>query len=153
MQALFTCLITLQFLVIVLHDIVHIPGWTHGKQVKQAIGPYKFWIATAINAIFPGLAVGLALVYWQQPKPNSVVDYWVIYCAITLLSAIAMWYVPYFFGASDKTKRLYEEMYAGTRHVLPPRGDHPRPNLLHLWFHLLFLVNLCLSVTIWLHRA
>jgi hypothetical protein len=77
----------------------------------------------------------------------------VIYCAITLLSAITMWYVPYFFGASDKTKRLYEEMYAGTRHVLPPRGDHPRPNLLHLWFHLLFLVNLGLSVTIWLHRA
>jgi hypothetical protein len=74
MQTLFTCLITLQFLVIVLHDIVHIPGWTHGRQVKQAIGPYKFWIATAINAIFPGLAAGLALVYWQQPKPNSVVS-------------------------------------------------------------------------------
>jgi hypothetical protein len=97
MQTLFTILITLQFLVIVLHDIVHIPGWTHGRQVQRAIGQHKFWIATAINAIFPGLAVGFAFFYWQRPKPSSVVDYWVIYCAITLLSAIVMWYVAYFF--------------------------------------------------------
>jgi hypothetical protein len=151
MQTLFTILITLQFLVVVLHDLVHIPGWTHGHQVKQTIGPYKFWIVTAINAIFPGLAVGLAFFYWQRPKPNLAVDYWLIYCAVTLVSAIFMWYIPYFFGAGEKTKQQYRHMYAGTKHLLPPRGENPRPNLLHICFHVLFIVNLGLSLALWLN--
>ena len=54
--------------------------------------------------------------------------------------------IPYFFGASQKLKRDYERMYAGTRHVLPERGDNPRPNLLHICFHVLFVVNFCLAL-------
>jgi hypothetical protein len=76
------------------------------------------------------------------------VDYWVLYCAITVLSAIAMWYVPYLFGASEKTKLEYAKMYAGTWQVLPRRGDNPRPNVLHLGFHLLFLATLVLACVI-----
>jgi hypothetical protein len=148
MQLLFTCLITLQFLVVVLHDIVNIPGWTHGYQVKAALGQSKFWIATAVNAIFPALAAGFALWYWNSPKPPHVIQYWKIYCAITLASAIVMWYVPYFFGASEEKQQLYEQMYAGTRHILPPRGNNPRPNLLHICFHVLFAVNLVLAIAL-----
>jgi hypothetical protein len=37
-QTLFTFLITLQFLAVTLHDLVDIPGWTHGNQVKAMIG-------------------------------------------------------------------------------------------------------------------
>jgi hypothetical protein len=44
-------------------------------------------------------------------------------------------------------------MYAGTKQVLPPRGDHPRPNLLHICFHVLFVVNMCLSMALWMQRA
>ena len=87
------------------------------------------------------LAVGYAIYFWNRPKPGYVADYWVIYCAVTLISAIAMWYVPYFFGASQEKKRDYEQMYAGTRHILPARGDNPRPNLLHVCFHVLFVIN------------
>jgi hypothetical protein len=32
-QAVFTCVITLQFMVMVAHELADIPGWTHGKQV------------------------------------------------------------------------------------------------------------------------
>jgi len=64
-----------------------------------------------------------------------VSDYWIIYCAVTLVLAVAMWYVPYFFGTTEERKREYSKMYAGTRQVLPPRGDNPRPNLLHVCFH------------------
>ncbi len=35
---------------------------------------------------------------------------------------------------------------AGTCHVLPPRGDNPRPNLFHIGIHSLFLSNLCLAI-------
>ena len=53
---LFTVLITVQFLVMVLHDWVNVPGWTHGRQMYAVLGPVKMWIGTAINAVFPGLA-------------------------------------------------------------------------------------------------
>jgi hypothetical protein len=59
-----------------------------------------------------------------------------------------MWYVPYFFGAREKTRRDYARMYEGTLHILPPRGDNPRPNLLHICFHVLFVINLCLAVAL-----
>jgi hypothetical protein len=42
-QTLFTFLITLQFVVIVLHDLVDIPGWTQGSQVESIIGRGKLW--------------------------------------------------------------------------------------------------------------
>jgi hypothetical protein len=144
MQTLFTCLITLQFVVVVLHDLVEIPGWTHSAQVKAAIGRNKLWVVTAINSTFPGLAVAFAFYFWNRPKPRFVGNYWLIYCAATLASAIVMWYVPYLFGTSEERKRDYSQMYAGTRQVLPARGENPRPNLLHVCFHVLFVINFVL---------
>jgi hypothetical protein len=148
MQLLFTCLITLQFLVVILHDWLDIPGWTHTAQVQSAIGRSKLLMATAINAIFPGLAVAFAFWYWNTPKPPGVVSYWRIYCAIALGSAIMMWYIPYFFGADEQKTRDYQQMYAGTRHILPPRGNNPRPNLLHICFHVLFVINFALALAL-----
>jgi hypothetical protein len=147
-QSLFTCLITLQFLVVAAHDLVDIPGWTHGSQVRALVGRRKLWLATLVNSIFPGAAAAFALYYWNGPKPGFVTGYWVIYCAVTVASAIAMWYVPYFFGATDEQKRDYAKMYAGTRQVLPARGDNPRPNLLHLCFHALFVITLVLALAL-----
>ena len=144
LSTVFTCLIVLQFLAVTGHDWVDIPGWTHGSQVQAAVGRPKLALATLINAIFPGVAVALALYFWNKPKPGLVSGYWILYCAVTLGSAIAMWYVPYLGGASSEKKRDYLRMYAGTRQLLPPRGDNPCPNLLHVCFHLLFLVNLVL---------
>lgn len=76
-----------------------------------------------------------------------------IYCAVTVASAVAMWYVPYFFGTTEGRKRDYARMYAGTRQVLPARGDNPRPNLLHLWFHALFVINLVLALVLWFGKV
>lgn len=146
MQTLFSVLIILQFLVIVSHDLLDIPGWTHGRQVQQVLGRRKLWLGTAINAIFPGMAVAFALLFWHRPRPGYVSNYWIIYCAVTVLSAITMWYIPYLFGAPEKLKCDYARMYDGTRHVLPPRGDNPRPNLLHVCFHALFIVTLVMAV-------
>ena len=146
MQTLFSCLLIAQFVVVVLHDWLEIPGWTHGSQVQAIVGRRKLILATAINAVFPGVAVAFAIHWWGRPRPVLVDDYWVLYCAITLLSAVVMWYVPYVFGADQQRKLEYARMYAGTTYVLPPRGDHPRPNLLHLCFHVLFVVNFLLVV-------
>src|SRR5580704_15996812 len=117
-RALFACLITLQFIVIVAHDWIDIPGCTNGTQVRSVVGRRKLWIATLINAIFPGVAVVFVFFFWNRPKPGFVATYWFIYCAVTLASAILMWYFPYFLGATEKTKRDYLRMYGGTRQVL-----------------------------------
>jgi hypothetical protein len=147
-QTLFTCLITLQFVVVTSHDLVDIPGWTHGSQVQSIVGRRKLWLMTLVNAIFPGLAVAFAIYFWNKPRPGFVADYWIVYCAVTLGSAIAMWYVPYLLGTTEERKRDCARMYAGTRQVLPPRGDNPRPNLLHVCFHALFVINLFLALVL-----
>jgi hypothetical protein len=147
-QNVLGCLLTLQFIVVVLHDWVDIPGWTRGTQVQLVIGRRKLWLATVINALFPGLAVAFAAYFWSRPKPGFVTNYWVLYCAVTVGSAVFMWYVPYFLGATEKTRRDYSRMYAGTRQVLPPRNDNPRPNLLHVCFHVLFIANLFLALVV-----
>jgi hypothetical protein len=147
-QTLFTSLIVLQFVLVGFHDLVDIPGWTHGNQVKAIVGTRKLWMATVVNAIFPGVAVAFAVCFWNKPKPAYVFDYWLIYCVATFISAIAMWYVPYFFGTTEQKKRDFSRMYAGTRQVLPSRGDNPRPNLLHVCFHVLFVTTLLLALAL-----
>src|SRR5215468_9256191 len=114
MYLLFACLLTLQLLAVVTHDWLDIPGWTHGAQVQAVVGRRKLWIATLINAIFPATAVAFAFYFWDRAKPGFVSSYWILYCAVTLLSAIFMWYLPYFFGAGEKTRDQYARMYAGT---------------------------------------
>ncbi len=146
----FVVLITLQFIVVALHDLVNIPGWTHGRQVKDVIGPRNVLIGTLINSIFPGLAAAFALYFYYVHNfaPRGVETYWVGYCGLTVASAIGMWWIPYFFGTSQKTKDMYARMYAGTYQVLPARGDNPRPNLLHLYFHALFMATFVLALVL-----
>ncbi len=147
-QTLFTYLITVQFVVVALHDLVEVPGWTNSSQVRAVVGRRKLWLVTLVNSIFPGVAAGFAIYYWNRPKPGFVLDYWVVYCSVTMASAIWMWYVPYFFGAGEEKKREFAKMYAGTKQVLPPRSDNPRPNLLHVCFHVLFVINLLLVLAL-----
>jgi hypothetical protein len=145
---LFTLLICLQFLMNTFHDWVHIPGWTHGRQVASALGPVKMWLGTLFNLVLSGPAAGFAIYYWHRPKPSLVMDYWIAYCAFTVFGAIMGWWVLYFRGADEKTKDLYAKMYSGTLQVLPPRGDNPRPNLFHLYLHALFLITLGLAIAL-----
>jgi hypothetical protein len=149
-QKLFTILLVLGFLMNGFHDLIDIPGWTHGRQVRAALGVTKTLIGTAINSLIPGSAAALAIYYWQKPAPLGVRTYWLVYCAVVVLGAIAMWWIPYFRGTDQKTKDLYSKMYAGTRQVLPPHGDNPRPNVFHLFLHALGATNLILAAVLWL---
>jgi hypothetical protein len=148
MQSLLSVLLVVQFVVVASHDLIDIPGWVHGSRVKAVVGRSKFVAGTLSTAIFPALAAGFAVYFWGRPKPGFVYTYWAIYCAITAASAIAMWYVPYFFGASEETRREYSQMYEGTRQVLPARGDNPRPNLFHMYLHVLFAATFILAVVL-----
>jgi hypothetical protein len=147
----FTFLITLQFFCILLHDLVEIPSLTHSRQMRAVLGSSRLVTATLINSIFPGVAVVLAWLFWNRPRPPFVDRYWLVYCSVTVLSALAMWYLPYFLGASAQKREQYQRFYANTKQILPARGDNPRPNLLHVGFHLLFAATLSLAVAIHAH--
>ena len=149
----FTCLIVLQFAIIVSHDLIDFGDWVRGSQVQAFMGRRKVQLATLGNSIFPGIALGFAVYFWNRPLPGYVVNYWLIYCAVAVLSAVGMWYVPYFLGASEKQKEEYLSMYAGTRHILPARGDNPRPNLFHIGIHALFIATFGLAVVVRFHRV
>lgn len=153
MVVLFSLLIILQFVVIVSHDLIDIPGLVHGSQIQAVIGRRKVWLATLANSIFPGIATGFAIYFWNRATPSYVPNYWLIYCSVAMLSAIGMWYIPYLRGAPDKQKNEYLTMYAGTRQILPARGDNPRPNLFHIGIHVLFAVNLCLALALRIRHA
>jgi hypothetical protein len=140
------CLIVLQFAVLVSHDLVDIPGWVHRSQVRAMMGKRKLWLATPANAALPGTAAAFAVWFWAEPKPAFVSNYWVIYCLMALLSAVGMWYVPYFQAAHEKQKKEYLAMYAGTHQVLPARGGNPRPNTFHIGIHALFLATFSLAL-------
>lgn len=149
MNKVFASLIVLQFIVVVGHDLIDVPGWTHGSQVQEVVGRGRVYLATVINGVFPGLAAASAVAYWGRLQPGFVTNYWVLYCATTVVLAIGMWYIPYLWGTNEEKKREYSRMYAGTRQVLPARADNPRPNLLHVCFHILFVANLVLAVLVW----
>lgn len=85
---------------------------------------------------------------WMSPNYKPTYRATVPYSAVTVASAMAMWYVPYFRGTTEERKRSYARMYAGTRQVLPARGDNPCPNLLHVCFHALFLINFFLALVL-----
>lgn len=146
LEAIFVALLGVQLLVIAGHDWITVPGWNHARSVQAAIGRRKLAWATAINAMFPAAALLAALWFWQAPKPLAVRGYWVAYATITVGSAIAMWWLPYFFGTSRDSRPLYRKMYDGTRHVLPERNGDPGPNAAHLVFHGLFLATLAGAV-------
>ena len=119
MVVLFSLLIVLQFVIIISHDLIDIPGLVSGSQIQAVVGRRKVSLATLANSIFPGIAAGFAIYFWNRTKPGYVPDYWLIYCGVALLSAIGMWYIPYLRGAPDKLKNEYLSMYAGTRHICP----------------------------------
>jgi hypothetical protein len=147
-QALFSGLIVAQCAMIVLHDQVSIPGVNDARAVRRVIGARKFWIGTVSTAIFPAIAAVLAVTSWGHVAARATRHYWLAYCAVTVASALFMWWIPYFLGASAETSRQYREMYQGTAQLLPARGDNPRPNALHIFFHLLFIGTLVLAIAL-----
>ena len=153
MEALFTSLIVLQFLIVAVHDWINIPGWVSGTQVQEVVGRRKLAWGTAINLLPPGFAVAWAIWFYHAPKPGYVLNYWLIYTAVTVAAALVMWWIPYLFGASAKHRQVYSKMYAGTRHILPVRAGDPGPNLTHIVFHVLFMSTLILAVVLRLRGA
>jgi hypothetical protein len=143
---LFTWLIVAQFVVVAAHDWIEIPGLVSGRQVQAIIGRRRLAVATVINSLFPAVAVLFAVRFAHEPPPGYAQQYWLVYTAITVVSAFSMWWIPYLFGPSQDHRNLYGKLYRGTWFVLPERGGDRGPNLVHLVFHALFVSTFVLAL-------
>jgi hypothetical protein len=69
-----------------------------------------------------------------------------------LMGSLYSWWVPYFFGSSEKHK-LEFAAYKNTHHFLPSRGDNVVPNTLHIMIHLLILCCFYMALTVCTKQA
>jgi hypothetical protein len=92
------------------------------------------------EAAFNGaLMVWAPIVYacgWTGAMPYAAMYYFVLFVCV-----IATWFVPYFFGGSEKWTEIYSRVQGRTLLLLPPRGDHPNPNIEHLILMVLTLIT------------
>lgn len=58
-----------------------------------------------------------------------------LFYGLLSVGTILSWWVPYFFGSSEKLKNAFSK-FKNTHHFLPPRKDHIIPNTLHVILHL-----------------
>jgi hypothetical protein len=92
------------------------------------------------EAAFNGaLMIWAPIVYifgWRGVMPYAAMYYFVLFVCV-----IATWFVPYFFGGSEKWTEIYSRVQGRTLLLLPPRGDHPNPNIEHLVLMVLTLIT------------
>lgn len=148
MEYLFVVLLTLQCIILLLHDTMNFYPLNDIRALRRKM-PTRARIGMVIgNALPAGIALLLESRWFGHPKPLATGLYFVLYYAVTLAMMYMSWYHLYLFGASEERKRAYREEYGNTLQILPPRGDNPRPNALHVFLHLLFIVNTFLAVMI-----
>ena len=96
-------------------------------------------LPSTLAAWIPFLLIMLTFVYrirWGMVAGT-------VYTYVWLLLQIRQWWIPYLFGPTPLHRDFswyYEHGYAETLKVLPPIGDHPVPDLQHIFLQLLSLV-------------
>jgi hypothetical protein len=100
---------------------------------------YKRWeraLECGVNGILMSLApVGFAF------GIRGLMWFGVFYYFVLFAEELRVWWVPYFFGPSERWRSAYERIHSQTVKVLPARGTNPVPNLEHTILHGLTLVT------------
>lgn len=148
MEYLFIVLLTLQCLILLIHDWINIFPINDVRGMNEVIPrPTKIMVMVG-NVLPPVLVLVMESRLFGRHKPLGVGLYFAIYFGITLAMMYLSWYHPYFFGATAEEKERYRKAYGRTLQILPRRGDNPRPNTIHLFLHTIFIVNAVLSLLI-----
>ena len=132
-------------LYLLFQDWVSVPGFnepqTGGVRLGQRLA------ISAGNVVPPLLLLVLILASPRTgPLPWWTLGWGVLYFVAFLVLVWLAWYGPYLNGTTAQRTADYRAEFARTVQALPPRGDHPRPNLAHVVLHLLFLATAVLFV-------
>ena len=145
---LFVVALALQTLHLICQDWLDLFPLNDIAQLKQTMSPTSRLLMILGNSAPSIIALSLALIFLDQPTPLGVGLYWAAYFGSVLVLMYFMWYKPYVFGATMEQRQEYMRAYGRTHHMLPPRGENPRPNTFHLILHVLFVVNSALAIGI-----
>jgi hypothetical protein len=118
--------IALQLVLLVFHqlttalDFYPFNGVRHTKLTERRV-------EQAVNGLLMGLPP-IGFIFHIDP----LIYYGVAYYFILLSVECATWWMPYFFGASDRWLEIYLRVHSSTVGVLPGRDKRTAPNLEHL---------------------
>ncbi|NBP00365.1 MAG: hypothetical protein EBU90_09605 [Proteobacteria bacterium] len=128
------------------HDWVHLPPLTDIHELKKHTSKRGRFINSTI--FFFLIAIPLWLTWYYQPHfPLLVLILLVNFYGWLTLGTIFSWWVPYFFGSSEKHKSDFVE-YQNTHHFLPAHGNNVVPNTLHVMLHL--QIWTCFAISVYL---
>jgi hypothetical protein len=148
MEFTFVVLLTLQCLILLLHDWISMPPLNDIAAMRRTLPARARMLMVAGNLLPPLIVLVLETRLYEQPKPLGIGIYFVAYFVITLVMIYMSWYHPYLAGATAEEKERFRAEYGRTLQLLPPRGDNPRPNAIHVFLHLIILINAALAVPI-----
>ncbi len=140
-----TFAITLQLAHLLYHQVTTLVDFFPFNGARFASRGEKFGEA-AFNFVLMGLPpVGFIL------RIPALMELGAVYYGVLLGAECATWWLPYFFGPSQKWRETYAKIQARTITIIPRRGTNPAPNLEHLILMVLTLATA--SATLAAYRA
>jgi hypothetical protein len=124
---------------VLVHDWV--PLGRLNDMERQREQPLRTRLLVEVGNVLPILALLIvAIVFPTGPLPWGAALYAGLYIVVFAVLAWLSWYGPYFFGTTSERETAAAYEYGRTVQILPARGTHVRPNLMHVGLHVLFLV-------------
>lgn len=143
--------IILQFILLLFmlfHDWISVPPFNNIPALKLVDSNFHRLLGSIINGAGVLIPLLLTIPYYNHSgiPPSTASTIFIFYLILTI-GTILSWWVPYFFGSSQKHKKLFSK-FKDTHHFLPARGDNVIPNTLHVVLHL--QVWACLLISAYL---
>jgi hypothetical protein len=148
---MFSILFILQliiFLFLILHDLVPLGRFNDVRAVKEYKGIHKTIRDALINGIPYGFLVLVFIYVGHGTYPLWAKIYTLLVYSLYTLGILLSWYIPYFFGASEKRKIAYQKQFHNTITFLPWRNGIT-VNALHVIYHCLHIIAF-ISICYWM---
>jgi small-conductance mechanosensitive channel len=130
---------------VILHDWVSMPPFNNTHEfAKRSLS--KRLLITLGNALPLIVALTLAIYYRYATLPFFAKCYMLLYVLLFFILMWTSWYKPYLLGTTKEQEASYKKEYGSTIQVLPAHGHNPRPNLMHVILHGLFLMSAVLII-------
>jgi hypothetical protein len=128
------------------HDWIHIPPFIDITELEKHSTKKGRLINSTIFFFIVFIPLMLTWVYRSNLTPWILINICLFYVLLTV-GTIFSWWVPYFFGSSEKHKADFAE-YKNTHHFLPARADNVIPNTFHVILHL--QIWTCFGISLYL---
>jgi hypothetical protein len=128
------------------HDWVHLPPLTDIRELEKHSSQKGRLISSAIFFLIVFIPLLLTILYRNSFPVWALITIATSYGLLTV-GTIFSWWVPYFFGSSEKHKADFAE-YRNTHHFLPARSDNVIPNTFHVILHI--QIWLCFGIALYL---